>query len=84
MLDNLTVESQNSSNKLSKVKHDLPLSASVVSEIESQRKKLELEIIKENYLNEVNRHILYICHSDGKQETPFRKFKYERFKRMKK
>jgi hypothetical protein len=52
----------------------------VIGEIESQRKKLELDILKENYFNEVNRHILYICNNDLNQETPFRKFKYERFK----
>ena len=62
-------------------KYSLRLNEQVKSEIETQRRKLELEILKENYLNEVNRHILYICHSDGSQETPFRKFKYERFKR---
>lgn len=75
MLDSL--RSQRPANQ---AKHSLQLSQSVIGEIESQRKKLELDILKENYLNEVNRHILYICNNDLNQETPFRKFKYERFK----
>ena len=52
----------------------------ILSEIDSQRRKLELEIVKENHYNSVNRDILYICHSDLARDTPYRDYKYEDFR----
>ena len=50
-------------------------------EIEQQRRKIEVEIIKENHLNSINRDILYICGRDLEKKTPFRQFKFESYGR---
>lgn len=53
----------------------------VVAEIDSQRRKLELDILRENVRNEVNRDILYMCQQDYQTETPCRNLKYETFRK---
>ena len=58
----------------------MALSDKVVAEIENQRKKLALDIIKENYHNSVNRDILYICQNDFQRGNPFKNFKFEKFR----
>ena len=55
----------------------LTMNDKIVSEIDNQRRKLELDMIKENHYNSVNRDILYICSEDLKRDTPHRNYKYE-------
>jgi hypothetical protein len=42
----------------------LTMNDKIVSEIDNQRRKLELDMIKENHYNSVNRDILYMCAQD--------------------
>jgi len=44
-----------------------------------QRKKLEIELIKDNYKNAVNSEILQSCTDEG-ASTPTKDFKYENFR----
>lgn len=56
------------------------MSEQVKSQIDQQRKKLEIDIIKDNHLNSINRDILYVCHSDLNRSTPTKDFKFEHFR----
>ena len=54
--------------------------ALLLKEIDQQRKKLEIEILKDNLTNQINRDILVMFEDDLSQPNPVKTFRYENFK----
>ena len=65
-------------------KNHQPLTFTLTKEVEqtldNMRKKLDIDIIKDNHMNSVNRDNLIVCSDYLHRSTPTKEFKYEKFR----